>query len=87
MKPSLLRINIVSFLGAVVMFNGCAAPSRKTTLEERPDVAPTTTQDGGSRLQLDASQIKPMFTELLPIDLPTVVRVAVADISISGRRN
>jgi len=43
-----------------------------------PSIAPTEISADHEPLRLDASQIKPMYTELLPIDLPTVVRVAAA---------
>ncbi|MBI1827068.1 MAG: TolC family protein [Planctomycetes bacterium] len=77
MKRSLQRI--VHALCLSLTFSGCAAPSKTTNSDPRPNVAPTSTPNRGRELSLDASQIKPMFTELSPIDLPTAIRVAAAD--------
>ncbi len=49
------------------------------TLPPRPDIAPTSQTSPVEPLELDASQIKPMYTQMLAIDLPTVVKVAAAE--------
>ncbi|MFI5377719.1 MAG: TolC family protein [Tepidisphaerales bacterium] len=59
---------------AVLGIAGCAAPAWQPA--ERPALAPAT--QPSASLALDSTQIKPMYRELLAIDLPTVVRVAAA---------
>lgn len=61
----------------IVMLIGCQTPKFDAG-PPRPDVSPSNQRTDQEALRLDASQIKPMYTELVPIDLPTVVRVAVA---------
>jgi len=61
-----------------LLLAGCASTEKLRPNVERPDVAPRGAGRPSATMPLDASQIKPMFTELLPIDLPTVVRVARA---------
>lgn len=61
-----------------LLLGGCASPTDPRPVAERPDVSPRGATASNATIPLDSSQIKPMFTELLPIDLPTVVRVAVA---------
>ncbi len=58
---------------------GCMQPKPQVDAPRRPDVRPAEQPVVALPLQLDASQIKPMYTELLAIDLSTVVRVASAD--------
>jgi len=48
-------------------------------LPPRPSITPAEVEGDHEPLHLDSSQIKPMYAELLPIDLPSVVRVAVAE--------
>jgi len=48
-------------------------------LPPRPNVAPADAGTDHKPLLLDASQIKPMYTELLPVDLPTIAKVATAE--------
>lgn len=62
---------------AVVTLSGCESP-QPTGAVTCPHVAPDRPDEPSAVLKLDASQIKPMYTELLAIDLPTAVRVAVA---------
>ena len=76
--PSRLRLLMPAGVAAMALCVGCRSPRSVTTLPERPDVAPVEQPQLGEPLQLDASQIKPMYTEMLAIDLPTVVRVAAA---------
>ncbi len=64
---------VVPFVLALAM--GCAAP-QETPPPVRPSVAPTT--QPSARLELDPADVKPMYRELLPIDLATVARVATA---------
>lgn len=60
----------------VVVLDGCNQP--RVELANRPDIAPTATRSGPS-LRLDSSQIKPIETTVMPIDLLTVKRVAAAE--------
>jgi len=61
-----------------LLLGGCATPKGPQPVVERPDVSPRGGGASSATIPLDSSLIRPMFTELLPIDLPTVVRVAVA---------
>jgi len=59
---------------------GCASHKPIIPPPERPDVAPASTGVADEQaLKLDKSQIKPMYTELLAVDMPTVVQTAIAD--------
>lgn len=55
---------------------GCASQTTEITLDP-PDVSPTHAA-AGDVLALDKSVVSPMYTELLAVDLPSVVRVAAA---------
>ena len=57
---------------------GCATTKKPGPAVERPDVSPRGPVASTATIPLDAAHVKPMFTELLPIDLPTVQRVALA---------
>jgi outer membrane protein TolC len=57
------------------LFAGC---TQVYSTPDRPDLRPLVGTANGATLPLDRSQVEPMFTELLPIDLETVVRVAMA---------
>lgn len=72
--------SIIRRLGLLfgLLIGGCVSPAGPRAVVERPDVSPHGAAASTVTIPLDSSQIKPMFTELLPIDLPTVVRVAVA---------
>src|SRR5690242_8519133 len=59
--------------GAVLFLAGCAAPPAQPS---HPSVAPAT--QPSASLSMDSGPVKPMYRELLAIDLPTVVRVAQA---------
>ena len=69
-----VRRNQICCLLTMLGISGCAAPAWQPTA--RPSLAPAT--QPAASLALDATQIKPMYRELLAIDLPTVVRVAAA---------
>ena len=56
---------------------GCASHTPEMTLDP-PDVSPTDAVDAAEVLALDASVVSPMYTELLAVDLPSVVKVAAA---------
>lgn len=56
---------------------GCVNSPGPRRVVERPDVSPPGVGASSASIPLDATQVKPMFTELLPIDLSTVVRVAM----------
>lgn len=66
---------LISILAAVQ--SGCQRPTLEP-FPPRPNVRPDEANSNAEPLRLDASQIKPMYTELLPVNLPTVVRVAIA---------
>jgi outer membrane protein TolC len=53
-------------------------PKPPEPARERPDVTPTSQPTDVPPLTLDASHITPMYTELMAVDLPAVVRVAAA---------
>ena len=57
---------------------GCLNPKPQQPTAEKPSVAPATQPQSVEPLALDASVIKPMYTEMMAIDLPTVVTVATA---------
>lgn len=54
---------------------GCSQPHPMPV--ERPDIAPPATSSAPT-LRFDSSSIKPIETTVMPIDLPTVMRVAAA---------
>ncbi|MCH7924327.1 MAG: TolC family protein [Planctomycetes bacterium] len=56
---------------------GCASHKPELTLDP-PDVSPTDVAEVAEVLALDASAVSPMYTELLAVNLPSVVRVAAA---------
>ncbi|MCH7808423.1 MAG: TolC family protein [Planctomycetes bacterium] len=66
-------------MGAMVglLVAGCASP-RANIRPERPNVAPPDSSTPSEALKLDASDVKPMYTEMLAVDLSSVVRVAAA---------
>jgi len=68
---------VASLLPLVFVASGCQRPAMDL-LPPRPSVSPTEASGDHKPLRLDDSQIPPMHTELLPIDLPTIVRVATA---------
>lgn len=68
----------LAFIGTIGFAGGCAPRKPVTVVPERPNVAPTAAPAPAEALRLDASQVKPMYTEMLAIDLPSVVRVATA---------
>ncbi len=57
---------------------GCMKPKPPEPTRERPHVTPVSQAADVPPLVLDRSQIKPMYTELLAVDLPAVVQVATA---------
>ncbi len=71
-------VSITACTLLAVFLDGCALPGPKKARPEPPNVAPTTQPTPSEALQLDATHIKPMYTELLAIDLPSVVQVAAA---------
>ena len=56
---------------------GCASHKPELTLDP-PDVSPTDVAEVAEVLALDASVVSPMYTELLAVNLPSVVKVAAA---------
>src|SRR2546421_590344 len=69
------RLRILYVIGVLSLAtNGCLhETARRRTL---PSVAPST--QPVATLQIGATEIRPMYRELLAIDLPTVVQVALA---------
>ncbi|MFQ5430444.1 MAG: TolC family protein [Phycisphaerae bacterium] len=61
----------------VVAVGGCVRPAPAP--EKRPDIAPAARSVSADALALDASAVKPMYRELVPIDLYTVLRVVSAE--------
>jgi len=64
-------------LGAIAV-SGCGTHKPITVTPVYPDVSPASMEGLGDTLHLDPSVIEPMHVEMLAIDLPNVVRVAVA---------
>ena len=62
---------------AVFLAAGCQAPAPRARALKR--VAPTTQPAQAARLALGEADIEPIWREALPVDLPTVARVAGAD--------
>jgi outer membrane protein TolC len=73
---TLLRLIGLALPGFFLMAAGCAA-DRPAAKLGRPSVA-ASQPESAQRLQLDGAHIEPMYRELLPIDLPSVVEVAMA---------
>ncbi len=63
------------FMTGLDLVTGCRQPQAPPVA--RPSVTPAT-QPAGSAVRLAGTGIKPMYTELLAIDLPTALRVARA---------
>ncbi len=64
---------------AAVVLSGCATTEPITVVPEYPDVAPAEQETSADMLKLDSSVVRPMHHEVVAIDLPTVVQVAMAD--------
>lgn len=62
----------------LVASSGCASRQPIDAVVQKPDVSPVAPPAQAEALQLDASHIKPMYTEMMAIDLQSVVRVARA---------
>ena len=75
----LLHRIVLPAFAVVALTMGCVGPKHPIETPQRPDVAPSEQPVSAMPLHLDPDPIKPMYTELLAIDLPTVVRVALAD--------
>ncbi|MCH7812973.1 MAG: hypothetical protein IID40_03025, partial [Planctomycetes bacterium] len=66
-------------LAALCLMPAGCSQSQSSPQLERPDIAPATQPSFAGTLELDASHITPIYREMLPVDLASVVRVAVAD--------
>lgn len=74
------RIATVICLAVVIAScAGCARNTNAPVALQPPDVRPDRAVEDAEPLELDASQIKPMFTELVPVDLEAVIRAALAE--------
>src|SRR5688500_16468755 len=69
------RLCAASACGLLLLASGCASRPAAPP-PARPSVAPTS--QPSASLKLDPSSVKPMYRELLPVDLPTVIKVAAA---------
>ena len=67
------------WLCLTLLAGGCASHKPMIPDPPRPDVAPTSAPVPTAVLQLDSSQVKPMYSEMVAIDLPAVVHTAVMD--------
>ncbi|MHC5109909.1 MAG: TolC family protein [Planctomycetota bacterium] len=79
MKPrSICGVWIAGLMGIVAVATGCAS---KKVVEPvpLPTVAPEQQPGDLAALPLDPTTVEPMYTEVVPIDLATVLRVAHAD--------
>ena len=75
-----IRLCLSSFcLASLIAAAGCMKPKIASEPPQRPDVTPTEQPSGVKPLTLDASHVKPMYTEMIAVDLSTVVKAAVAD--------
>lgn len=63
---------------SAVMLGGCSLGTRQSPDAARPDVSPTTQPFSATSIALESSLIKPMQREMLAIDLPAVLRTALA---------
>lgn len=79
-RPDFSRVSRLGSVLLPVLVFSCSSASRRTEMTgpQRPDVAPTSQPSTIEPLALDASHVKPMYTEMLAIDLPAVVKVAAA---------
>lgn len=68
---------LIAFVTGAAFVGGCGSPNPAPS--ERPDVRPDLRSISADSLPLDESQIKPMYRELLPIDLYAAVRIASAE--------
>lgn len=69
---------VLQSVGALLLLHGCASHEPQPA-SSPPDLRPIDPTLSAEPLQLDASQIAPMLTELHAIDLPTVIDLALAD--------
>lgn len=72
------RVFVVPLLSVTLLLAGCMNPKPPEPVVQRPNVAPASEPVAVPPLELDASQVKPMYTEMVPIDLVSIVRVALA---------
>jgi multidrug efflux system outer membrane protein len=63
----------------LVFLAGCTSPKPTMPIIERPDVSPKRQTSTGEGSPLDGSKMRPMYQEIVAINLPTVVNVAMAD--------
>ena len=70
--------SLVVVLLPMGLAGGCTSLTKEAPAVQRPDVSPQGQTAQVEALALDSSKIQPMYTELLPVDLTTVVRVAAA---------
>ncbi|NOX57922.1 MAG: TolC family protein [Planctomycetes bacterium] len=92
-RPNLKPQNHKALLGlplsAMAVLSGCLPQRAMEPAPVPPNFAPIAQPTSAIPLSLDASNIKPIMTELIPIDLPATVRVAAAqnlDISTARER-
>ncbi|MCG8405288.1 MAG: TolC family protein [Phycisphaerales bacterium] len=71
----------ISFASFVFLaaFSQSGCSPEKSVVAERPSVAPAMDMSRAESLALDSSQVQPMYSELMAVDLPTVVQVVTAE--------
>ncbi len=77
-KRRFVVYRFISVMLGVWMVCGCASKNSMKDVVVRPDVSPEPSAESFKPLTLDASNIKPMYTEVLAVDLPSVIKLAVA---------
>ena len=85
-KPKLLRcstiggrlVSVVVGLSLSIALAGCLSPV-KIPPPKPSNVVADVRSVSAAALPLDSSQVEPMYTELLPIDLFSVIRVVAAE--------
>ena len=75
-RPRSLAAAVRAAVFIFLISAGCAHQSAHERSSTRPSVTPTT--QPSATLRLEATDIRPMYRELLAIDLPTVTRVALS---------
>jgi outer membrane protein TolC len=73
------RIRCATLGGMLAVGLGCAGPRITRSGSGAPNVAPTSQPTSVAPLRLETSEIKPLYREILAIDLPAAIRAAMAD--------
>ncbi len=74
-----LRFSLaVGGLIILLAWSGCMKPQPAEPVVQRPNIAPSEVSDMVPPLALDPAAVKPMYTEMVAVDLASVVKVARA---------